>query len=433
MEIDNYNLWVSLSTRKWDRKPSRDEVGKLVFNRVLTDVYGFADAIADGYCYAPIFKDATLTMKNKTDDNFCYSSFISIDIDHSSINMTDMLKQLEYKPTIAYTTCSNTDTDCGYRLVYCFEDRIESNEEYYNYTLSIINSNNIQRYDTRSLKASQYYNGNGIGNVELVINNNIYNKKDFIKYYKDYYNINNNKSVNENHILSTPYNMNLNDTFENKQFEEDYWNMRIEDILSKYVYIYPNLEHTPLPTVDADTPYIMFPSDYVEIRRYWTKKVEGRAIKLKDGMGRRHKLFMNGIIRRKINNNISFDNLLYNLLYELYNYISNYNAENIIGKKELYDIAIGVMKEDISKYNFNNKRKFIVNREYCIKYSMTANQVKNIAAKQLRSNNIGELYNLTKTDKENIEIMKANGLEVSLSTLKRWRKENGITKYQKCQ
>jgi hypothetical protein len=30
-----------------------------------------------------------------------------------------------------------------------------------------------------------------------------------------------------------------------------------------------------------------------------------------------------------------------------------------------------------------------------------------------------------------VEVMKNNGVKVSLSTLKRWRKDNGITKYSK--
>ena len=44
---------------------------------------------------------------------------------------------------------------------------------------------------------------------------------------------------------------------------------------------------------------------------------------------------------------------------------------------------------------------------------------------------IGEFYDVSLTDKENIEMMKSYGFEVSLRTLKTWRKENNITKYKK--
>ena len=44
---------------------------------------------------------------------------------------------------------------------------------------------------------------------------------------------------------------------------------------------------------------------------------------------------------------------------------------------------------------------------------------------------IGELYDCSLTDKENLEVMKQHGLEISLPTLKRWREKMGITKYKK--
>ena len=72
----------------------------------------------------------------------------------------------------------------------------------------------------------------------------------------------------------------------------------------------------------------------------------------------------------------------------------------------------------------------MANPDFCIKYGLSKNEVKNIASKMIRYNKIGELYDCSKKDKENLEIMKENGLEVSLSTLKRWRKENGIAKYK---
>ena len=41
---------------------------------------------------------------------------------------------------------------------------------------------------------------------------------------------------------------------------------------------------------------------------------------------------------------------------------------------------------------------------------------------------IKQYYNSQLTDKENIELLKEQGINISLSTLKRWRKKNGITK-----
>lgn len=55
-----------------------------------------------------------------------------------------------------------------------------------------------------------------------------------------------------------------------------------------------------------------------------------------------------------------------------------------------------------------------------------SNKGKGINKKQY----IGEFYDLSLTDKENIEMMKEYGLKLSTKTLQRWRKENNITKYK---
>lgn len=53
------------------------------------------------------------------------------------------------------------------------------------------------------------------------------------------------------------------------------------------------------------------------------------------------------------------------------------------------------------------------------------------ARKEIRYKRISELYTPEYTDIKNLEIFKQQGLNISLSTLKRWRKEIGITKYNK--
>ena len=438
MEItDDYKFWVSLSHQKFDHKPDREtEVGKLRFSRIYTDVDGFAEALTKGYNYTPIFTNATFSMSDKTDRNFTYSSFVSIDIDHTDVDMNTMVDGLEFKPTIAYTSYSNgKDGKFSYRLIYCFGDKINGTGEYCNYVYTILNANQIliDEIDGRSVKASQLYFGNGSGNIDIKVSNIIYNKIDFIEYYKDYNTINNNESINLTNNTTHPTIISYNDTFENKQFEDDYWNMKMEDVLVKYLDVYPNIEHTPLPIVDDDTPFIKFPSDYVEIKRFWKVRNDGRAVKIEDGYHRRKNLFINGVIRRLINPSISFDNLVYNLLFELVNYISNYNAEYVIDKKDIFHIARSVMQADLTRGEGlkGTDRKFMVNPRYCEKYGLNKKQVRNMACKMLRNEGIGELYDCNLTDKENLEVMKSHGLEISPITLKRWRKENGITKYKK--
>ena len=283
----------------------------------------------------------------------------------------------------------------------------------------------------RSCKASQYYNGNGCGDISIYISNIVYNKDDFNGYYNDYYNkVNGNKSVSQNYYNNTQQ-MGLIYGFGNKEFEEDYRNLCIKSLYDKYLDVYPNFEHTPLPPVDDNTPYILFPKDYVEIRRRWYK--DGRPIRLKDGEGRRRKLFASAIIRRLINPDITFDNLLFNMIYDFVHYITNFQAKNEIGKKELMLITRDAMRADISKYEYlrGADREFMVNPDYCAKRNLTKRQVKNMVCKMRLDERIGELYDCAMTDKENQKTMEEHGLNVSISKLEKWRKENGLTKYKK--
>ena len=427
----DYKFEVCISDKGYDHKPDRDnEVPNLTFHQTTTNVEGLANAVSKGYCYAPIFELRKFDMDHKHAKDFRYSFFVSIDVDHVQVNMNSMVDALEYKPTFAYTSCSNGENgEYSYRLIYCFFDKLEGVDEYYSFVYAILKSNglSIKDIDYRSREAERYYNGNGCGNIESYITNIIYDKEDFRDYYIQYHRPIKDKSINENHTYNTHYNMFLNDTF-----EYDYRNMKMEDVLAKYIDVFPNMEHTPLQEVDDDTPYIIYPIGYIEIRRWWRKRLNGKPIKIRDGEGRRRKLFINGIIRRLINPQITFDNLLYNLLYELVYYHSNYGADNIIDKKEIYKIATDVMNKDMSNYERlrGSHKIFMVNPKFCIKYGLSKNEVKNIASKMIRYNKIGELYDCSQTDKKNLEIMKENGLKVSLSTLKRWRKENGITKYK---
>lgn len=478
-KTQDYTFEVSLSKQKFDHKPTDREVKGLRFKKTETDVTNLLESILYGYCYAAVFSDDSFGMDDKDKLHFRYSYLVSIDVDHSNESMSDMVDRLEYKPTFAYASCNDgMDGESRFRLGYCFDDKIESINEYEGMVLSIFNANGldinevvgerrketkegirierIHKYDRGSKEAWRYYNGNGTETFDFIVTDIIYSKEDFCIYSYINSSINSNnillnkqskldnntrnsnsKMDNDNHNIESDYNMNSTVHFVNKEFEEDYWNMKIGDILSKYIDTYPNIEHTPLPSVDDDTPYILFPKDYIEINRRWNKYNGGWSVKLKDGQGRRNKLFVNGVLRRRINPNITFDNLIYNLLFELYYYVSNYDAKNIIGKKEIFEIAKNVMDADLSLINAKGTdRNYMVNPNYCIKHNLSKQKVNAQVAKELGMGNnkkakIDELYDYSLTDKENAEMMKEKGFEVSEKTIYRWRKENGITKYMK--
>lgn len=140
-------------------------------------------------------------------------------------------------------------------------------------------------------------------------------------------------------------------------------------------------------------------------------------------MGRRNKLFINGIIRRLIEPRLTLDNVLYNLVWETYNYISNKDKQ--ITNTVLFNIAKDVMRADLDRYKDlgRSKRKYMANPLYCIKHGKSKNQV---AKMRIDYDAVGELYDCSLTDRDNVEVMREYGIEITEPTLKKWRLRNGI-------
>lgn len=155
-----------------------------------------------------------------------------------------------------------------------------------------------------------------------------------------------------------------------------------------------------------------------------------RVCKIKDGNGRRKKLFLNAIVRKYMYPQIEFEHLLHCLANELYYYINN--SKDPISKQELYDIAENVYNENIDKYSTiikqqqTEKRKWIINPQYCIKYNLSAKTVRNMVKGKINNELIGLYYDCSKSLKENLSTFKELNLKVGKSKLYEWCKENNI-------
>ena len=152
-------------------------------------------------------------------------------------------------------------------------------------------------------------------------------------------------------------------------------------------------------------------------------------MKIKDGERRRMKLFLNGIIRRKINPSITFENMLYNLVFEFENYYINNG--NKITKRDIWYIAENVMKAEVIESSLGKPRyKSKVNDLYRLKHNLSRQQVWGMVRN--KSQYIGEFYDPSLTDKENLKVMNEYGFDIkSEKTIQRWREKNGIKKYKK--
>lgn len=86
------------------------------------------------------------------------------------------------KPTIAYTTFSNgKDGLYSYRLLYCFEEKIQAQdyERLYNHICGYIGQSETKDHCGRVL--SQLMNGNSLPDIETYMSHRIYEMSDFVQ------------------------------------------------------------------------------------------------------------------------------------------------------------------------------------------------------------------------------------------------------------
>ena len=428
---------LSITEEGFSTKPTPKQFVTAKFKLNDVGLQEIVSYIKNGHILSANFTtdDTVFTQRQRTYNNFLSTSFVFFDLDDDvPVTLEQLVDEIEFKPSIAYQTYSHQNEGKGnrYRLLYFFAELITDTQQYKRIYDCLSKQFNFKIKDSCGHNPTQLVFGTRIEN--LVLNFNlIYSINNFDKFESGH--LNSIKEEEENIIT-------LQSLFQDKEYINDYFSLPYSELLEKYRDKYFFFEHTPLPTVDNDTPYILLPQDYIEIKRYWlldkftdehgNEHQESRVRRIKDGKGRRKKLFLNGILRRKMISTITFEHLLHCLAYELYHYIDN--RKDIISKKELFKIARNVFDSNINNFDNYGKSehpKFIVNPEYCIKYNLSKRHVRNLSRKVITYNMIGELYDYQLTDKQNIDEFKKYGLSICTKTLQRFREEYGITKYKR--
>lgn len=230
-----------------------------------------------------------------------------------------------------------------------------------------------------------------------------------------------------------------------KEFEREFWeltdNESVYKLLNKYRCKYPLYDATQ---VQEDKPYIYL-NNYVEIsRRYYVVKDDNghnRAIPVKIKEGNREKiLFRNALLRLKIDSEMSFENLLYAMVYERTFWIDNSDGEitnrvlhkiakDAFTKRDLYGISTSTEGQK-RRRAITNKNGFKVNPAYCEKYGVSVRAMANIMRRDISNEIILENYDFEKSVKENSKLLKEKKIkpnsERRLYEFMKWCKTEGI-------
>jgi hypothetical protein len=207
---------------------------------------------------------------------------------------------------------------------------------------------------------SQLMNGNSLPDMEYYLSNRIYNISDFaqishLRLYCREGNMYNPKRLNckkdSNNSINTKIITDLN-------------KLELPVFLAEYARL-GIVEQTELEY--NEDGYCLIPDTFMKVfnRIVWDNK-KARISKFKDGEGRRKRLFTDACIIRKIEPDITFEKLLYNLVYRRMRYYDN--SDNVLTNKVLVEKAMYVLDlplSDLDVLEPTKHGKFTTSKEYC--------------------------------------------------------------------
>lgn len=443
----------------YDYKPPKSEGGRIsneINRKVIVTNRIFSEMISDGLPYCP-------TARQKENVGLC--EFICIDIDYSTEPMLEFIKRIKYIPTIYYESSSN-DSEVSrelsfkkfkdeehkyrFRMIYALKTPTHSCEEYnaaFNYIITV---NEIDKSIVDGREANQYYFGN--------YNTRAYNTN-FIYYlpdnYKDYFEekIEPKKSAESKTNFISPYHLDLDSALFSEDVISHFFNIkRYEDfliwydeeygrpcILTESIYVQSEIDERKLVLEDE---YFRIPKKYVGYSSEFGGKIYG---KWEDGEMRHKKIFVTGVVLRRLNDGITYDEMLYSIVNLLLRYYELNDSDGSLkfGKKAIKELVINVMKAPFKKMKEVKHSKFKISDSYCRENRVSKKQVlgsllgeDNRRKKEESYNEIDIFYDPTITwedgskitQKQWLEILEENGLKMSLRKFKNYLDDRGYTK-----
>jgi len=459
-------MQLALSKEGFASKPKREEMHNITFNTVEIDsLIILLDKIRRGHlfdCHYGLQGDYRFVNPDKNThikkDNYIGSWFVVIDCDHQKLCMDDFCEMLSDKPTIAYESFSNREGDYRFHLVYCFDEEIVGKENYEKIFSIICKRNNIE-FDPQAASPFQLSHGTSqqARTYPTGLPNKLYSISDFLseedikvptvdstKSAKpDFIKV---SSVDSDNITKYSYNslsptITTNDTFDERLLNSIV-KYGFEETYKKFQGKYRHYDASPIElSAGEDEPLIDIPQDYYEINTPFVTDNNGKSHPYlrKNGQRRKRHLYFNCRVRRLILPDITANDLLYSLCYDMWKRVDN--SEDPITLGNLMEIVKSSLSYDIALFNYQRPRERKVNPLYCKKYNLTAKEVARRFARIIKGHEsqskikekkkqlFFSLYNTNLTIKRNIEDIQATtGQEYKEITVKRWLKEEGLTR-----
>lgn len=360
--------------------------------------------------------------KNK--DLFRGTQTIFVDIDFTSYEcIFDYVDSLTYTPTALYCSYSDNVLKGGvmsrrFRLVYVFDEVLNLNQfETISNILyhQIIEDTNDKMDDKCWLNCNQYYNGGN--SPEVFKSYEIYNVSDFIETEVEVEE-DNTTTVTEPIEIEYVEEQEPKTTIQiNPTFLKDLQTLDNYTFKKKWGYSYKFIFKTKYEEYE-DGLYHLTDENYHSL--YWNRNL------IKDGQHRRHKLLVRGCTRRLIKEDITPEELLFNLYIDRERFIDN--SDGVVSNEYLISTTCEIMS--MTEAEIKEVVPEQVNRpKYVVNHTLNSTDRKKAVGKVrgiLTDKMIGELLDLNASVNENLKVFEANGYSIKKSTLYNFIKKNGL-------
>lgn len=400
------------------------------------------------YNFKEVSDSGLITAHEKTLAGFDFTNVIFFDIDKMEIAMEDYIAPIPYKPTLSYTTISNGKNGYyGYRLIYALDEPLRSIEDFDAMYYAIAAANGFRqrqypdgtKYEFDYRKVNQQYYGGGL-NSDTYRTDYVYSVADFSEFIeqgkvvqdsiscgkktKTKQSKTNSIIPSENIIRRAQEGQAYYSEMENP-FYNALFSLKPTDFLLSYestmldVY-FQSLQTTLLPS--ADGRYWIYPEDYQEVKRNWRKDSEGKRCvqKWRIGSGRKKRMYITAQIMKHNVPDITQEELVYNLIKERFYYYDN--TDDNLNNKFIIQVAKNTLETNFPLSPCKHP-SFKVNKEYCKAVSTTPNKAKNEIRKERKEEEVLSMYDFNLSVKENLEMLRENGINVGKSYLYNLRKK----------
>ena len=409
---------LSVSQQGYVTKPTKEQIPKITFEPKEVTIEDALKCATEGraFCYSftTAKQDGIITIKDKKEANFLSTSTVIYDFDDMDVPMFDYIETLPFKPSFAYPTYSDGKNGFSrFRLAFVFDYPVWGVSQFNTLYQAIATANafipetkehggwdkrNVSQFYYGTNAQASTYNGQvvySIGDFQLFAGHA--KKKPTVSVTKgtDY----------------TKY-----ETTIDAEFLFDFAHLSQEGLYTKYRDVfYPNYESslsTPL-IEDESGMFFLYPEDYVCVKH---KRRGKYTFRWDVGEDRKKKLFVTAHMMRFNLPYLSIENLIYNLALERQWYYDN--SDGKISNDILIQTAVNAFTKpyalEPSKHGV-----FTLNKAFWEGQGYTANQAANRVRGYLKAKQVERLYNPSLTQKENVRILKENGVKITDRTLRR--------------